>query len=919
MARWGVRAACGVCLAAIAVVTAMMAGRRPAEESAGTLPPRPREICLAGRTLAPGRGEFPKRFAERQTPSARGTVPYIVVATRPVARRVRRRAEELGARVVGFMPANALLVEADEKALSGLAADPLFDAAVELEPSDKLSRGLLAATGEVNVTVVPLAAEDKSALGEFIRLRGGRVLAEASRGRDVLRAAIPHSLVDELAARGDVRWMEPHSRPRLLNDVAVNPGLMNLRKAWETHGLTGEGQIISTSDSGIDTGEIATLHTDFFGRILGITNGTSEALLKDIHGHGTHTAGSIVGTGSCSDGRIKGAAPGAKLYVTGLLNKDYELVEPPYSQIFQPDARYVAKIHSSSWGYYPMKEYSSYDREADEYAWRTPESLPVFAVGNDRSANTANPPATAKNVLAVGATESSRSGVSYSYLSDNPSQVASLSSKGPTADGRIKPDICAPGTYIVSTLSLNAASRNLEWGTYGDSWDYTYCGGTSMACPLVAGAAALVRQWLVERMGLKRPSAALVKAVLLGGAHDMSGDAGNNCGGAAPNSTQGWGRINLEETIYPSGRAVKLVDWIPFSDGSTYSIEITTTNAAPLDVQLVWIDYPGVEGAGTAIVNDLDLTVSCPATGETWRGNGADDGDRVNTVESVRIASAPPGTYVVSVRSVSVPYDSDEGGAAALYVRGAFKGKADRGTDAPATPLCRETHFPLLDEWWLSAITWHPSGTVVRVESPADLPYGAEVVSGLIWTDDATGDDVQLDDQRLAEVEVAPTNNATAGTMRYDAAGRMATSFDVKMDSPTDVRFRYYSVTNVDEDAGLPTWWRLRNLAGAAGDGGAGWAAGDADGDGVSNAAEYAADTDPLDALSFLRVTEFSPTRIAWKGGVESRQVLERAESLEAGAEWVGVHTNLPPTAAETSLPLVPAGPGAFYRVRVER
>ena len=98
-----------------------------------------------------------------------------------------------------------------------------------------------------------------------------------------------------------------------------------------------------------------------------------------------------------------------------------------------------------------------------------------------------------------------------------------------------------------------------------------------------------------------------------------------------------------------------------------------TTRAAPLDVQLAWIDYPATAEGGGGLVNDLDLVVSNRTTGVAWWGNGVAGGDRTNNVEGVRIASAPAGTYEIRVRGVTVPYDSAEGGAAALYLRGAFR------------------------------------------------------------------------------------------------------------------------------------------------------------------------------------------------------------------------------------------------------
>src|SRR3989338_1286981 len=83
--------------------------------------------------------------------------------------------------------------------------------------------------------------------------------------------------------------------------------------------------------------------------------------------------------------------------------------------------------------------------------------------------------------------------IASSRLSEDARGMAAFSSRGPTADGRIKPEVVAPGTNIVSARSTHEKAT-VGWGTYGDK--YLYMGGTSMATPLSSGALGILRQFL---------------------------------------------------------------------------------------------------------------------------------------------------------------------------------------------------------------------------------------------------------------------------------------------------------------------------------------------------------------------------------------------------------------------------------------
>ena len=651
-------------------------------------------------------------LATNQTASVRGTKPFVLKSVAPFQKSLRLVAESLGARTVGVLSSNAILVEATPTVRAKLAADRRFSGIEEFLPAAKVQSRLLAmlkgGVESVDVTVVTLAPADRQLVLDRVAAAGGEVLTGVLNGDDSFVAHVRAELVASLASEGDVRWMEQYVRPEFTNDCAVKPGAMNILSVWKSdenpNGLSGAGEVISTSDSGIDwdNENNCPVHPDLANQVIARRR-TTNSYDGDKLGHGTHTAGSIVGDGTLATNLgsyIRGTAWGAKLYAWFCGTAD-NLVEMPssVSELFVPNQygeEYPIHIHSASWGSKTAGAYTEQCSSIDKYVWTHPDFLPVFSAGNEGSGRTTiGSPASAKNVLTVGATQNQRQGRfppgNKGWPSGYPTETAEFSSRGPCVDGRIKPDVAAPGVGVASTRSFNAEA---EYGygfypayTYLEQAAYAYDCGTSMACPLTAGSVALIREWLTTRgdnfanvddreYTNDVPTAALMKAVITGGAKDAP----------VPNNDQGWGRVDIAQTLFPTnGNAIKLVDQIPFAEGEEFAWVIETTNEAPLDVQLVWIDPPktGSLESGPALINDLDLTVESLTGDEEYGyvfayGNGGDEPDTLNNVESVHIADAKPRRYLIGISCARILNDYTEGGAAALYIRGAFDKDAEK-------------------------------------------------------------------------------------------------------------------------------------------------------------------------------------------------------------------------------------------------
>jgi serine protease AprX len=249
--------------------------------------------------------------------------------------------------------------------------------------------------------------------------------------------------------------------------------------------------------------------------------------------------------------------------------------------LFLDAYRKRARTHSNSWGGGDPGAYDSQCEQLDRFVWEHKDFCVLAAAGNDGTdrdgdgrinLGSVSSPGTAKNCITVGASESRRTEFSHETyggwwpddypvapfkrdpMADDPSQVVAFSSRGPTSDGRVKPDVVAPGTFILSTRSTMIAKNNTAWAPYTASRLYFFMGGTSMATPLTAGAVALIREHLRKRARIRRPSAGLVRAALVAGARRLPAAA--PAGGVWDNQ-QGWGAVDVGAVVAP-GRPASL-------------------------------------------------------------------------------------------------------------------------------------------------------------------------------------------------------------------------------------------------------------------------------------------------------------------------------------------------------------------------
>ncbi len=313
--------------------------------------------------------------------------------------------------------------------------------------------------------------------------------------------SVTRDAVNALAARDDVEMIWYDEPVHTMLDQSVP--LIGAPTVWQA-GVTGKGIKVGIVDTGIDPN-----HPDFAGRIAQMTDYTGQGP-NDNHGHGTHVAGIIGGSGAASGGKYKGVAPECSYYTAKVLRGDGSGNTSDVMAGVEWAVQQGVQVINLSLGSDGACDGTDALSATCDAAMDKGVVVCVAAGNAGPGASTVGSPGCAKKVITIGATSKT-------------DDMASFSSRGPTSDNRVKPDLCFPGVNIHS-----CRASGTSMGTPIDTY-YTTASGTSMATPHAAGACALLLQ---AKPGL---SPQQVKEILMNTAKNLNLDA----------NTQGTGRAQV--------------------------------------------------------------------------------------------------------------------------------------------------------------------------------------------------------------------------------------------------------------------------------------------------------------------------------------------------------------------------------------
>lgn len=464
---------------------------------------------------------------------------------------------------------------------------------------------------------------------------------------------IPRSAARALAGEDFVQWIEP-ALPLLSPTNAECRALARANQAQAApYNLNGAGITAFVFDGGA----VRTSHQDLAGR-------ASIIDASGIIDHATHVAGTIAGTGAASGGNNRGMAPGASILSaavsisqSGWLYTNPTDVETDYTNAIAQGA----DIANNSIGTnvngngFPCSWHGDYGvtdgvidaivRGSQSVSGGAPFRI-VWAAGNERGGRcdtggfrTIGPPAGAKNHISVGA------------VNANDDSMTTFSGWGPTDDGRLKPDLCAPGCQ-------NGGDGGVTSCGSGSNTSYTTLCGTSMACPTTTGIAALLMQdWSAQYPGQPWPRNSTLKVVLAQSAVDL--------GNLGPDYRYGYGSIRADAAV-DLLRSGAFTERSLDQDFVDYYTLIVAPGSSSLVITAAWDDAPGTPNVIPSLVNDLDVRVYGPGGKRhypwTLTPNAPNSPavrtaeDHLNNIEQVRVDAPVAGEWIIEVHGTAVPH-----------------------------------------------------------------------------------------------------------------------------------------------------------------------------------------------------------------------------------------------------------------------